>query len=408
MNGINADGSYACIASAIAGDMIDEISNGLIWNQFTDSTAGAVGTKIPDALGAGVTDTLTFPDIGQAQKIWVNMAITNSDMTGVKVELYGPGIANPYLLYNGGKTGTALTTNFNTDLPIVSGDMNKDWVGQNIKGTWSIIVKDLKAGGATAGFDGAFNWSMNIQTLSNQKIQIKGNLIVDKDVTIGGNLKVTGSINGASYAAPAGASVYRWNTFSTYDYGMGWYFGNDGSFYGGVAPSTWSDGNGLASNMSADKNVLRTLFSNKGFAGKNALVYAQQYVDWNSSTAGRHVASLFRVRNNTTSDASWTFRYYYTSYGSYNEYASCALNGVSVFSTSGNCRVGQCYNDVTVAIPKSRVSTLICINGASPQNVPNWEMHRHLMMGFGNNSLALPTGVEFIDDFDSASGDFTQ
>ncbi len=185
MNGINADGSYACIASAIAADMIDEISNGLIWNQFVDSTAGTGTIKIPDGLGAGVTDTLTFPDIGQAQKLWVNMTINNSDLSGVKVELYGPGIPNPYVLYSGGKTGTTLTTNFNTDTPLVSGDMTGDWVNKNIKGAWSITVKDLKSGGGSGGFDGDFKWSMNIQTLSNKKIQIKGNLIVDSSVKLG-------------------------------------------------------------------------------------------------------------------------------------------------------------------------------------------------------------------------------
>ncbi len=185
MNGINADGSYACIASAIAADMIDEISNGLIYNQFVDSTAGTGTIKIPDGLGAGVTDTLTFPDIGLAQKIWVNMTVANSDLSGVRVELYGPGISTPYVLYNGGKTGTTLTTNFNSDTAIVSGDLNGDWVGKNIKGAWSLTVKDLKAGGGSGGFDGTFTWSLNIQTLSNKKIQIKGNLLVDSSIKIG-------------------------------------------------------------------------------------------------------------------------------------------------------------------------------------------------------------------------------
>ncbi len=197
MNGINADGSYSCIASAISADMIDEISNGLIWDQFVDSQAGTPNVKIPDGLGAGTTDTLTFPDIGIAQKIWVNANIANSDLSGIRVELYGPGIATPYVLYNGGKTGTALTTNFNTDMPIVSGDMNKDWVGQNIKGSWSITVKDLKAGGGTGGFDGTFSWSMNIQTLSSKKIQIKGNLIVDGSLSAGGG--VGGLVAGTTY-----------------------------------------------------------------------------------------------------------------------------------------------------------------------------------------------------------------
>ncbi len=197
MNGINADGSYACIASAIAADMIDEISNGLIWNQFVDSTAGAASTKIPDGLGAGVTDTLTFPDIGVTQKIWVNVALTSSDLSGVRIELYGPGISTPYVLYNGGKTGTSYTTNFNTDTALVSGDLNGDWVGKNIKGSWSMTVKDLKAGGGSGSpaMDGAFTWNLNIQTLSSKKIEIKGNLIVDGSISLAsGNTGMSGNM----------------------------------------------------------------------------------------------------------------------------------------------------------------------------------------------------------------------
>ncbi len=188
LKGFNADGSINCLAlkeTDMPGDGIDEVSNGLINNQFADSQAGTADVAIPDGLGAGKTDTLTFPDIGLAQKIWVNMTLNNSDLSGVKVELYGPGISTPYVLYSGGKTGTVLTTNFNTDTPIVSGDMNADWVGKNIKGSWSITVKDLKTGGGTGGFDGKYNWTIAIQTLSSKKIQIKGNVLVDGSVKVG-------------------------------------------------------------------------------------------------------------------------------------------------------------------------------------------------------------------------------
>ncbi|MBI5607253.1 MAG: hypothetical protein HY902_00040 [Deltaproteobacteria bacterium] len=107
------------------------------------------------------------------------MSIANSDLTGVKVELYAPGVSSPYILYDGGKTGTALTAAFNDTTAIVSGDLNKDWLGKNIKGMWSITVKDIKAGGGSGGFDGKFNWAVNIQTLSSKKVQVKGNLFID-------------------------------------------------------------------------------------------------------------------------------------------------------------------------------------------------------------------------------------
>ncbi len=210
--GFNADGSINCVAlkeTDMPPDGINEISNGLIANQFVDSTAGTANVKIPDGLGAGTTDSLTFPDIGVAQKIWVNMTITNSDLSGVRVELYGPGISTPYVLYDKGKTGTTLTTNFNTDTPLVSGDLTGDWVGKNIKGAWSITVKDLKAGGGsgTPATDGTFNWAINIQTLSSKKVQIKGNVIIDGNTTLGGSI-VPGNDTAACGATNQGALRY--------------------------------------------------------------------------------------------------------------------------------------------------------------------------------------------------------
>ncbi len=185
VKGLAADGSLVCgILSEkdMPADGIDEVSNGLIFNQFVDSKAGTTDVAIKDGLTAGVTDTLSFPDIGLAQKVWISMTVNNSNVAKVRIELYGPGMPSPYVLYDGSKTGTVLTANFNSDMAIVSGDINKDWVGKNIAGAWSVTVKDLLAGGGSGGFDGKFNWSINIQTLSNKKVQVKGDLLVDGTV----------------------------------------------------------------------------------------------------------------------------------------------------------------------------------------------------------------------------------
>jgi hypothetical protein len=170
--------------------MINEISNDLIWNQFTDSMSGAKDVQIKDGFSAGVTDTLAFPDVGLTQKLWVDLNVSNSDVSKVVVELYGPGMSTPYLLYNGGKTGSAVVAKYNDGDALVSGDMNKDWLGKNIKGNWSITVKDTAAITVPPGtpafvYDGKFNWSMSIQTLSSKKVQIKGNLLVDGSVKVG-------------------------------------------------------------------------------------------------------------------------------------------------------------------------------------------------------------------------------
>ncbi|MFZ4579436.1 MAG: hypothetical protein ACOYOB_13670, partial [Myxococcota bacterium] len=256
-------------------------------------------------------------------------------------------------------------------------------------------------------------WSVNLQTLSSKKIQIKGDLIVDGATTIGGDLKVTGKITSGSggnyYIAPAGTSFYRWNVWNNYDYQWGnWYWSNDTSFTGGINPSGWSDGGSTAVNLSADKNLLRTLFNQKAWAGQMAMVYAQNFITWNSSTDGRTVGALFRIKNSTASNINWTVRYFYTSYGGWGEYAGCALNGTNVFSTSGTCYPGSCSNDITMAIPANRTSTFICTNGSSPATAPSWWMWKTCAMAFGNNSLNLSAGLAFVDDFDTAIGGWEQ
>ncbi|MBI5610384.1 MAG: hypothetical protein HY902_16015, partial [Deltaproteobacteria bacterium] len=95
----------------------------------------------------------------------------------------------------------------NDTTAIVSGDLSGDWVGKNIKGAWSITVKDLKAGGGSGGFDGTFNWSINIQTLSSKKVQVKGNLIVDGNTVHGGSI-VPGNDTATCSSANDGALRY--------------------------------------------------------------------------------------------------------------------------------------------------------------------------------------------------------
>ncbi len=184
MKGIKADGSYECVAAGIGPDMINEVSNDLLWNQFTENTSGSADVKIKDGFVAGTTDSLTFPDLGVVQKIWVKVDVANSDVSKLEIELYAPGLANPYILYKGSKSGTAIAAKFNDDTALVSGDLNKDWLGKNAKGGWSISVKDLAAITVPPGtppfeFDGKFNWSIYVQTLSSKKMQVKGDLLVD-------------------------------------------------------------------------------------------------------------------------------------------------------------------------------------------------------------------------------------
>jgi hypothetical protein len=357
--------------------------------------------QIKDGFAAGVTDTLAFPDVGLTQKLWVNLNVSNSDVSKVVVELYGPGMSTPYLLYNGGKTGSAVVAKYNDGDALVSGDMNKDWLGKNIKGNWSITVKDTAAITVPPGtpafvYDGKFNWSMGIQTLSSKKVQIKGNLIID------GNLSVNGQ-NGAmiNNTMPA---TYRLARFHTHQHSTtSWLLGNSAALYGGVNPSNWTDNNHLASNMSADKEVLRTIFNEKRYAGKNALVCSDVY-NMFSSTDGAVCIALFRVKNTTGSAITWTPTFWYSAYSGWSEQASVAVNGANVWSNGGYGNTS-----LNLSIPANRTSTVIFVStGTANYNHTSNIHERANVLAFYNNSLALPSGLQYVDDLDTATGGWEQ
>ncbi len=388
--GFNADGSLSCVTAGIASlplDAVTILSNNLIYNTFVDKTVGKTDIAIPDGLGAGVTDTLTFPSIGIAQKIWVEVSLQNSDISGCKVELYGPSMLNPYVLYQGGKTGTTLTAKFNDDTPLVSGAMSTDWLGKDIAGNWSLTVKDLKAGGGSGGYDGKINWSVNIQTLSSKKIEIKGSLIVD------------GTLTNASISSTP-KQVYWVAGFNTYDNGVGtWYGGNDAAPYGGVAPSTWTDGNGTAGSMTDDFDALKTVFNRRRAISPNSIACAE-IQPYTSSTNGRMCGALFRVQNTTGSNINWTPYFYYSSYSGWSETSSVTINGNTVWTSSNNAYPNSGAS-VTVTLPANKTSTVIVMASSSP-GYGNSQRDNGLL--FYNNSLALPSGLKYLDDFDAASG----
>jgi subtilisin-like proprotein convertase family protein len=186
VKGIKADGTLNCVVAldptALPPDGLNEISNNLLTNQYVDSTAGTSAVLIPDNNPVGVSDTLTFPDIGVAQALSVSVDISNSDTKTIKVSVFDPNNIE-YVLFNGGAAGTSLKTVYPDTTKPVSGDLTT-WVGKNPAGKW--ILKVVDTGFLNNAKDGQINtWSVNIQTLSNKKVQVKGNLIVDGTVTLG-------------------------------------------------------------------------------------------------------------------------------------------------------------------------------------------------------------------------------
>ena len=177
VKGIKADGSLDCVdgtssAANLPKDGLDEVSNGLLTTQFTDSVASAkTPIDIPDAFPAGVSDAIDVPDFGIVQALTINLDIANSDISKVRVTLYDP-LGTAYKLYDQGSSGTALKASYKATDTLVSGNLSP-WIGKNAKGLWSITVADVS--GVTGGKDGKINgWSVSIGTLSSQKVAATG------------------------------------------------------------------------------------------------------------------------------------------------------------------------------------------------------------------------------------------
>ncbi|GEM_PF-955750 len=177
VSGIDATGKLICAIAmdpkALPADGLDEISNGLLHNQFVDEAKSKAPVKIPDNNPTGISNTIVFPDVGIAQKLWVTANITNSNIAQVEVSLKAPNGAS-YLLWKKGtgNKGGKIATSWPTPTKTVSGNLAA-WHGKNPKGKWTLTVKD--SGFLNNQTDGAINsWSVKIQTLSSKKVAASG------------------------------------------------------------------------------------------------------------------------------------------------------------------------------------------------------------------------------------------
>lgn len=415
--------------STLPADGINEISNELIFNQFVDPFSSPnVPVQVLDNNPTGVSDEIDVPDVGIAQDLTVSINISNSDFATVKVLLYDPNNVE-YTLYDKDGPGDQLGATYPKPQEPVEGDLTT-WIGQNPQGIWRLQVIDT--GFLNNTFDGQINsWSIKVHTLSTKKIQIKGDLYVDGTIHgpdgqyIPGNATVEGSIKVGNDTADCDAdkagtirydgekmqwcdskrwisfdkgATYRWAQWSTYDQNYGWMADNRAEMFGGVKPHDWTDGNARAYQMSSNSDVLRTLFTRKGPSIgtlKNALIMANQYKNY-SSTDGRVTGALFRIRNNTAQNITWNAKWYTTAYSGWSERASIAINGSEVWQ-SGGSNLGAIHEQShNITVPADRVSTVIFISTSSH---PSGD-YRANFMAFYDNCLALPDGLEFIDDLD--------
>lgn len=207
----------------------------------------------------------------------------------------------------------------------------------------------------------------------------------------------TGAMGATGATGPTGAgagATYRWNVFHTYDQNN-WACNNDPILFGGINPSNWTDNNALAYQISANKDVQRTLFQRKGYAKENAMIHCNNWVSY-SSTNGEVCVVMFRINNTSGSAISWTPFFYYTAYAGWSEMASITVNGANTWSSGTS---GQ--TSVSLSIPSGQVSTVIFV---STSGQPVAGSVRPCRMIFYNNSLILPAGLQYVDDLDTATG----
>ena len=197
VKGIKADGTLECVAAmdpaALPKDGIDEISNGLVFNQFKDVIGADVkNVAIPDNTGAQAVSNLTFPDIGTAQVLTVTVHIQNTDLSTIALTLLPPDDKKVGLTLCdpcGSKDAKELKVTYPVPTKTQTGDLTA-WIGKNPKGLWNLKVADtsyciVQAPGnatlcdPTAKTDGLIvDWSISIQTLSTKKVGIGGNLVL--------------------------------------------------------------------------------------------------------------------------------------------------------------------------------------------------------------------------------------
>jgi cysteine-rich repeat protein len=198
IQGLKADGSYDCVvamdAAALPKDGLDEISNGLLYNQFDEkATSTKTPLDIPDNNPVGISDLIDLPDFGTAQALTVSVELTNSDTANVQVLLVDPGNTK-FTLWDKSAKGTALKTSWPAPTKTVSGDLTS-WVGKNPKGKWYVQVIDTAFLNNAA--DGKLvGWSLQVKVLASSKVGVGGGLVLKNaaDPPYACDATVTGSV----------------------------------------------------------------------------------------------------------------------------------------------------------------------------------------------------------------------
>jgi hypothetical protein len=415
---------------ALPTDAIGHVSNNSINNEFFDvSWEWTSGPKdILDFPGLGAQASITTSETEGSYitsvVIYTTFTLTaNSKLTMVLVPPSGSGVGPITLISSANTINNGSHANSWTvgNMPALG-----DLIGKEVAGDWVLTITDTSdelLGAAKVGELTGLEVDNDVVRADeigiNGKLSVKGSIEAGGPVTMGwtdaactalnegavrynATTKQFEGCNGSGWLAMGRGkgSMYRWVTWNNYHPHTGWYAGNNSNVFGGVAPSNWCDGNYRGTHLSSNFDVLRAFFVNSGppIEGKlkNALVSAKT-TTYGDSTDGMFTAVLFRIKNSTQSNINWTVHWYATSFPSWSERSSISVNGADTWNNGGDTNA-QSPTSHGLTIPANRTSTVVFI--ASSYN-SSWNNSRNHFLAFYNDSLVLPAGLEYVDDFDT-------
>lgn len=388
--------------------MTPEIFTSLLSRNFLADGLPLVDPQSGDPL---VSD-IDVPINGLVERVRVTVDISHANLEQLTVQLRSPpGDDQTTITLHAAGAGEDLQLTYPDDADPADGSLD-DFIGLEANGEWSLILTDNVIGTISTinAWDIEVTHRSGDQIDFNGRIDMRGNAInnvaePEADTDAANKAYVDALLDEVQrlqdQARHRGA-VYRWAVWSSYNQPQGWYASDGAHLFGGVRPSAWGDGNALAHQMSADKEVQRTLFTRKGYGGANAVVVADEWYYY-SSTNSKHAAALFRIRNTTDAPIVWTARTRMTAYAGYSERASIALNGQLIWSSEGATLYTNSQQVTNLTIPPDRVSTVIFVAASTAPSGT-----RGLLLAFENNCLALPQGLVYVDDLDRAQGGWDQ
>jgi subtilisin-like proprotein convertase family protein len=400
--------------------------------------------------GVDLTSVINVPLTGPIVGVRVTLDLSHGDLSELKITLRSP--TGTEVVLREGQAGQDLLTIF-PDASLPSSGSMDDYLEEASFGDWTLTFEDAQIGNFTV----VNAWSLELTFRSSDQLDFLGDIdmhdneiynlsepttdthatnkayvdeiinqrITELEARLIGKVRVSRygyegdpeeeecneleknvmrnykgtfqSCNGVVWSKLNGAT-YRWTKWATYDQHQSWFLDNRSELMAGLSPSHWGDSNGCAHQMTDNFDQLCQFYIRFGpviGSIKNANIYLDRHENHNSSTNSFHVSTLFRIHNSTNQDIEWNVHWYGTSYGGWNEYRSIARNGKNITCDGGDNRASDNTNH-NISIPPNRTSTVVFVASATHPSTS-----RSLVLYFWNDSLVLPEGLEFVDDFDT-------